>query len=42
MKDSKKIIKKPDGFIYFIAYHLVKPFLRIKCKASYDKSGLEV
>ena len=28
MKDSKKIIKKPDGFIYFIAYHLVKPFLR--------------
>lgn len=41
MKDSKKIIKKPDGFIYFIAYHLVKPFLRIKCKASYDKSGLE-
>lgn len=41
MKDSKKIIKKPDGFIYFIAYHLVKPFLRIKCKASYDKSGLK-
>ena len=40
MKDSKKIIKKPDGFIYFIAYHLVKPFLRIKCKVSYDKSGL--
>lgn len=41
MKDSKKIIKKPNGFIYFIAYHLIKPFLRLKCKAFYDRSGLE-
>lgn len=41
MKDSKKIIKKPNGFIYFIAYRLIKPFLRLKCKAFYDRSGLE-
>lgn len=40
MSDKKKIIEKPNRFLYSIGYHLIKPFLRIKCNASYDTSAM--
>ncbi len=42
MTDSKKktVIEKPHALLYFLAYLVIYPFLKIKCKATYDKSGL--
>ena len=40
-KNNKNIIKRPNGLIYTLAYILIAPFLRIKCKASYDKDALK-
>lgn len=39
-KSAKSKFKKPSGFLYFIAYCLAAPFLKFKCKAVYDKSGI--
>lgn len=41
MTGKQKKIKKPNRIIYFILYHLISLFLRIKCKATFDRSGLE-
>ena len=40
MNKQKKIIKKPNGLIYFFAYIIIKLFLRLKCKASFDTKCL--
>ena len=40
-KRNNKKIKKPNAIVYFILYHLVSIFLRIKCKATFDRSGLD-
>ena len=40
---SKKIsrIKKPNPVLFFLCYALVAPVLKLKCRVSYDKSGLD-
>ena len=42
MSENKKsrLVKKPGRLIYFLAYCLILPFLKIKCKAVFDRSGL--
>lgn len=40
-KKKKAVIKKPNPIIYFFAYCLVAPFLRLKCKTAFDRSGLK-
>ncbi|MBQ1229271.1 MAG: hypothetical protein IIX87_05275, partial [Firmicutes bacterium] len=38
---SKKIIKKPNPFIYYPCMFLVELFLKFKLRTTYDRSGLE-
>ena len=38
---SKKIIKKPNPFIYYPCLFLVELFLKFKLRTTYDRSGLE-
>ena len=40
-KSKKTVIKKPPVVSYTILYALVALFLKLKCRASYDRSGLE-
>ncbi|MFR2531493.1 MAG: lysophospholipid acyltransferase family protein [Anaerovoracaceae bacterium] len=39
-KKSAKI-KKPNPVLFFLCYALVAPMLKLKCRVSYDKSGLD-
>lgn len=39
-KTTKKIIKKPNPFLYYLASLLVAPFLKLRLHITYDRSGI--
>lgn len=38
-KTTKKIIKKPNPFLYYLASLIIAPYLKFKLHTSYDRSG---
>ena len=39
-KTTKKIIKKPNPFLYYLASLIIAPYLKFKLHTSYDRSGI--
>ena len=39
-KSTKKTIKKPNPFLYYLACLVIAPFLKLRLHASYDRSGI--
>ena len=39
-KTTKKIIKKPNPFLYYLASLIIVPYLKFKLHTSYDRSGI--
>lgn len=39
-KTTKKIIKKPNPFLYYLASLVIAPYLKFKLHTSYDRSGI--
>ena len=39
-KSTKKTIKKPNPFLYYLACLVVAPFLKLRLHTSYDRSGI--
>ena len=39
-KTTKKVIKKPNPFLYYLASLIIAPYLKFKLHTSYDRSGI--
>ena len=39
-KTTKKTIKKPNAFLYYLASLIIAPYLKFRLHTSYDRSGI--